>query len=71
MAKVKQQLEAIKMMRDEYEPRMHIPQKMLKEIKDWDVGEEYELTVKVVMEMKRDDERGMDGGFRIKSIKAN
>ena len=67
--KRKQELDAIAVMRDEYEPRMVIPEKMLKEIKDWKVGEEYEVQMKVVMEMKEEmEEKGMKAGFRIKEI---
>ena len=49
-------------------PSFHLTEGDLPQVKDWDVGEEYTLTVKVKMEGKNDTPRGIEGRFEIHKV---
>lgn len=51
-------------------PSIHLNQKQLPEIKDWEVGKNYEIALKVRQTSKReDDDKKISGSFDIVGIK--
>ena len=69
MAKHIQQLEAIKR-KIEPEGRVHLNSKKLAEIKNWQVGKEYEVQIRMRQTNMSEMEKGLvDAGFEIKTIK--
>ena len=58
-------------MMGEYPPTLHLTGKQVPEIKDWDVGEEYEMVVRVKQTSKSENKDGMvDASFEVTAYKA-
>lgn len=53
-------------------PRIYIDEKMLPEIKEWEVGNEYDLMVKVrQVALRQEEDRELEATFEILSAKAD
>ena len=63
-------LNAIDVMRERMNPRLSIPMSMLKAAKDWKVGEEYEISLKVKQVRVEESYEGEDVEVTFDVLKA-
>ena len=65
-------MKAISLHMEEMQPRLRLSESNLKEIKNWDVGKKYKLTLEVTMEFKeKEDGEKVKGGFKVNNVQAN
>jgi len=68
----KEEMKAISLHMEEMQPRLRLSESNLKEIKNWDVGKKYKLTLEVTMEFKeKEDGEKVKGGFKVNNVQAN
>lgn len=63
-------LHALEVMRQSMNPRVTIPTSMLKEAKDWKVGESYGIMLKVKQVRSEETDGSVDVTFEIEEAKA-
>lgn len=66
----KEEMKAISLHMEEMKPTLRLREDDLKEIKDWEVGEDYTLVLEVTQDFKEIDDGKYKAGFKINKVKA-
>lgn len=66
----KNQLDAMMLKMEPMKPSLHLSSKDLKEVKDWEVGEEYKVELTIKQKSKREHDGMMMGDFEVVSVKS-